>query len=214
MDKLLKTLKEIKDIMNFRGTINELSSLEDFTNRCKKLNLIPSNIRLTHIPREMRDDFINYLVEMTHQFVLKNKIDSWKEFERHPGCIRISSLLFQFGVRGVIFPLEFENDIVVNHIEENKKITLREFYQLYQIQFNYDGSFGSFKKFVEKKYGSFAEYCLLKGYDINNTKWESEETAIRVAQKIGTPNQVKLKSTSLYKYLEERNLLTELRKIS
>lgn len=205
MDKMLKNLKDIKVQANFQGTISEFVALDDFTAKCKVLRVIPANIKLSMLPRDSRDEFINYLVEVAHKFVMRNKIDTWLELERHSGSIKTAKLLFQFGVRGELFPLEDDEDPIPK--EEDRRLTFREFYELCQIQFHFDGSFGSFKKLIAKKYGSFAEYCLLKGYDINNTKWESDETAIRVAQKLGSANQVKLKSASLYKYLEEHNLL-------
>ena len=73
------------------------------------------------------------------------------------------------------------------------RLTLEEFYELCQIQFSYDGLFGAFKKLVSKKYGSFVEYYLERGYDINNTNWENDETALRVVKKIGSTEEVKKK---------------------
>jgi hypothetical protein len=209
MDALLKQLKDIKLAAKFDGTVLEFVALDDFTAICKKLKVVPVNIKLSMLPQDGQESFVNYLVEITHKFVLKEKIESWSEFKRHPDCFKIEKLLFQFGVRGALFPLDEENSNDGPLLLEDRKITFFEFYELCQIQFNFDGSFGSFKKMISKKYGSFAEYCLSRGYDINNTKWESDETAIRVARKIGSPAEVKAKSSSLYKYLDDRNLFPE-----
>lgn len=206
MDSLLKPLKVIKEILDFKGHVQDMTRIDNFHVLCKKHKFIPSNLKASMIPADNRDAMTDLLVELTHKFVLENNIDSWDEFARNPKTRKIAKLLFEFGVRGEVFPLEEEGQIK-KEVEEDRRLTFQEFYELYQIKFNFDGPFGSFKKVIEKNYGSFAEYCLLKGYDINNTKWESDETAIRIAQKIGSMEKVKSKSSSLYNYLNEKNLL-------
>lgn len=206
MDSLLKPLKDIKEIINFKGHVKDMTRIDNFHKLCKKHKIIPNNLKPSMIPAENRNAMTDLLVELTHKFVLENKIDSWEEFVSSPKTRKIAKLLFEFGVRGEVFPLE-EDGLSKKPEEEDRRLTFHEFYELCQIKFNFDGSFGSFKKMIEKKYGSFAEYCLLKGYDINNTKWESDETAIRIAQKIGSMEKVKSKSSSLYNYLNDKNLL-------
>lgn len=208
MDDMLKSLKDIKSLIKYQGTIQDMAKLGNFTEVCRKHRIVPKGFKPSMIPKEQRDKFIDYLVEITHKFVLKSEIDSWEEFARHPKTRVISKILFDFGVRGEVFPLE-EEDKPVATVPE-KRLTIHEFYELCQIKFNFDGSLGSFKKMISKRYGSFGEYCLSKGYDINNTKWESDETALRVAQKIGSLEDIKLKSSSLYKYLLEKNLLDKI----
>ena len=91
-------------------------------------------------------------------------------------------------------------------IPDSKRVTLEELYEVYRIKFNFNGSLQSFKRQITRTYGSYAEYCLKKGYDINTTRWDSEETALRVARKLGSIEEIGRKSPSLLKYLEERKL--------
>lgn len=208
MDDLLKSLKEIKAFIKYQGSIQELAAHDALTEICRKHKIVPGSIKTSMIPKDHRDKFTDYLVEITHKFVLKNEIDSWEEFVRHPKTRRIAKILFDFGVRGEVFPLEEEDKLVPSVVD--KRLTINELYELCQIKFNFDGSLGSFKKMISKRYGSFGEYCLERGYDINNTKWESDETALRVAKKIGSLEKIKIKSSSLYKYLLDNNLLDKI----
>ena len=55
--------------------------------------------------------------------------------------------------------------------------------------------------------GHFCRAPKSRGYDINGTKWESDETAIRVACKLGSLDAIEQKSISLFKYLQQRDLV-------
>jgi len=210
MDELLKTVKEIQGLADFNGSPKEFITSKIFLPFCSKHNLIPSNLKTSDMNKERRNLYIDYLVSLTQTYIEDKNITSWEEFKAHDDNKKVWKILFNFGVRG---ELEFDRDKADSEQESSlTKLTLEEFYKLYQIQFNYDGSFRSFKKNIVSQYGSFTEYCLKKGHAINNTKWECEETALRVAQKIGSLEKVKEKSPSLYKYLHEKNIHKKIEK--
>jgi hypothetical protein len=206
MDNYLKTLKEIFEMSCFEGTQEDFISSKSFISFLNKERIIPSNLKKSDMSRDQRDLYIDYLALLTQEHIDRNKILSWDDLKSHSSCKKSWKMLFEFGVRG---ELVFENQEIITE-ESLTRITFREFYELCQIQFYYDGSFGSFKKMISKKYGSFAEYCLERGHDINNTKWESDETALRVAEKIGSTENIKVMSSSLYRYLEEKKILKKI----
>ena len=203
MDELLKTVKEIQELANFNGSPKDFITSKIFLSFCSKHNLIPSNLKKSDMNKECRDLHIDYLVSLTQDYIDDKNVTSWEEFKTHNSNKKVWKILFDFGVRG---ELEFDRNEAGFEQESLTKLTFEEFYELCQIQFHYDGSFRSFKKMIVSTYGSFTEYCLKKGYDINNTKWECEETALRVAQKIGSLERIKEKSPILYKYLHEKNI--------
>jgi hypothetical protein len=80
-------------------------------------------------------------------------------------------------------------------------ITCLEVFELYKIKYpNYTGNFRQFSKAIDDRYGSYTEYCLNKGYCINNTNW-NEGLAKKVATKIGSMEEVENHSSSLANFL-------------
>lgn len=209
MDKKLKTLKEIKEALAYEGKVSELKGDEKLLNFCFK-NCVIVRLQPSDLNRNQKEKYTNFLIELTKDY-LKNKpeIDSWEAFRQQNDTKKTHRFLHEFGVKGEVFPfreIEGEEKPVAR---PKTSLTLLEFYEMCQIQFHYSGSFDTFRKMITRQYGSFAEYCILKGYDINSTRWESEETALRVAAKLGSLEAVKTRSRSLLKYLEERNLMEE-----
>jgi hypothetical protein len=146
-------------------------------------------------------------VAQTRAFLTQHKdVNDWKDFVRMPEVRRIHKMLFEYGIRAEVFPEAPAEKGASIRARSATSLTLPELYEVCQFKLHFSGSFLSFKRLIQRQYGSFAEYCLLKGYDINTTKWESDETAIRVARKIGSMENVKAKSKSLYSYINEKNL--------
>jgi hypothetical protein len=209
MDQQLISIREIQKLEEVRGNRDDFVKSDEFLKICSKHKAIPRDLKKSSLNKTKRDLYIDYLVSLTQEYIDENSIVSWDHFKSKDNTRRVAKLLFEFGVPGEVNYYGCSESKTENS-EELTKLTFKEFYELCQIQFNYEGSYGSFKKMVSKKYGSFAEYCLERGYDINNTKWENDETAVRVAEKIGSLEDIKTKSNSLYKYLLENGLTKRL----
>jgi len=208
MDALLVTLNEIKKELSFEGTKEDLIKSGSVLKYCKKKNAI-AKINPGDWDKKSRIEYTEFLVSHTRSYLNANPhITSWNEFSRQKDTRRIHKMLHEYGVKGELFPLESLEEVKPKQ-RSKTSLTMPEFYELCQIQFHFQGSFLSFKRFIQRQYGSFAEYCIMKGYDINSTKWENDETAIRVARKLGSVEKVKEKSASLYKYLNEKDLLEQ-----
>lgn len=209
VDDFIVQASDARSFARFEGTTAEFklsSMVVDWCIREKKI------VRLS--PQEMsrkdKDRYTDYLVSLLKSYLKSHsEISSWVDFASRKENIKIQSLFHQFGVRGEVFGFESfkEDDTKTERSKTN--LTFEEFYEMCQIQFHYQGSFGSFKKMIARKYGSFAEYCVDRGYDINGTRWDSNETALRVAKKLGSLEAIKLRAVSLYKYLSEKGLLEQ-----
>ena len=208
MDNLIIKLSDVKAALQFQGTIEKFKSSKELINYCCKHGFI-AIVTPGYLSKELREVYTIHLVELTKSFILRNPaITSRDEFAKRKDTKKVNKLFFEYGVTAEIFPQEIESDTPVE-IRSKTSLKMKEFYEVCQIQFHFEGSFLSFKKFIQRQYGSFAEYCIQKGYDINSSKWESDETALRVARKLGSLDAVKAKSKSLYNYLVEHSLLDE-----
>lgn len=209
MDSKLKALKDIKEAIKYEGSVTELKNDDRLLDYCFK-NFVIVKLKPGDLSREQREKYIDFLVEMTKDHITSRpEVTTWDDFKKLPDTKKVHGMLHEFGVKGEVFPYE-KNKVDTQSPERSKtSLTLDEFYELCQVQFNYNGSLGSFKKFIAKQYGSFAEYCIIKGYDVNNTKWENDETALRVARKLGSRDAIAKRSKSLLKYLEDKELLSE-----
>ena len=209
MDNLIVLAKDAKDSSGYVGSTDEFKHSAEVVSWCVENRRI---IRLS--PQEMtgaeKNRYTDFLVSLMREYLIAHpKVTTWSEFASLPENNKTQALFHQFGVRGEVFGVEsFQDDEAPRAERSRKNLTFMEFYELCQIQFHYEGSFGSFKKLIARKYGSFAEYCILRGYDINGTKWENDETAIRVAQKLGSLTEIKNRAGSLYKYLHDHRLLS------
>jgi hypothetical protein len=206
VDLLLRKVSELKDVAKFKGTEEKFRTSEKLVTLCRKLSVIAEIRDPSKIGREHRDDYYTHLVALTKKHLFANPSQkNWSNFCADPGNRKIHKILQEFGIRQELF--SDNADATYTPLQNsNRNITIEELYELCQIQFNFDGTMSSFKRYLQRTYGSFAEYCIEKGYDINNTRWESKETAIRVAEKLGSIEEIKTRSASLYKYLEENNL--------
>lgn len=210
MNHLLVPLQEIKRELGFSERIAELKDSPELLRYCLKNRVIASQVGPEDFTnrRSDRDAYTNLLVELTQNFLeIHPEIQTWQDFSSHKDTKKVHRLLFEFGVRGEVFPFETESEEKKESSKSKTSLTLPEFYELCQIQFHFGGTFESFKRHIQRQYGSFAEYCISKGYDINSTRWENDETAIRVAQKLGSLEEVLRRSKSLHKYLSDRDLL-------
>jgi hypothetical protein len=208
MDALLSQLRKAFDESKFKGTFEDFKTSEAAItwalNKNRILRLQPQDLA-----REHRKVYTQHLTKMTKEYLQKNKnIKTWRDFAEHADNKSVHKILHQFGVRGEVFGIEsFQDEAQVQKTQNPTSITILELYELYQIQHHYNGTFSSFKRVIQRKYGSFAEFCIKKGYDINSSKWESDESAVRVAKALGSISEVKKRSTSLMKYLTENDLL-------
>lgn len=208
MDKKLKTLKEIKEALAYEGKASDLKGDERLLNFCFK-NCVIVKLRPEDFRNEaQRGRYTDFLVALTKEYIkCKPEIASWDAFRQQSDTKKTHGFLHEFGVAGEIFPFA-ETEIQETPKSRPKtSLTLQEFYEMCQIQFHYSGTYSAFNRMIGRQYGSFAEYCILKGYDINSTRWESDETALRVAAKLGSLDAVQARSKSLYKYLHDRNLV-------
>jgi len=209
VDQFIISLLEIKEAIKFEGSIEDLKESGLFVSYCKSKKLI-AIVLPNHLNKKDRSEYVEYLVRIAKKYIKENtQVRSWADFQKQKDTRKVHKMLHEYGVTAELFPLECLTEQKKLSSRSKTSLTMPEFYEMCQIQFHFQGSFLSFKKFVQRQYGSFAEYCILKGYDINSSKWESDETAIRVAKKLGSINAVKEKSKSLYKYLVDRKLLEE-----
>ena len=211
MDHLIISLTEAKTCSGFDGKTAEFKKSRELVEFCIKNNKIVDSVH----PSEMNDGlfnfYFNHLLNMTRTIVSHltdfNGIDDLKN---RPAFRKSFKILWEFGVIGEIRNhSEGSSKLFEDQKRSATSITIKELYEVALVQLSFSGSELAFKKQVQRLYGSFAEYCIEKGYDINTTKWESNETALRVAKKIGSIEAVKNKSKSLYKYLLENNLTGE-----
>lgn len=209
MDNLIKSVKELKELSCYSGSLNQFKSSKELVETCRRLSLIADIKDPSIINKAAFDDYFTHLSALTKIFLFKHReLKVWSKFASHPECRKIQKIFHEIGIaRSSGLFTDEEEAFYDPLIPDSKKVTLEELYEVYCIKFNYTGSLPSFKRQITRIYGSYAEYCLEKGYDINSTKWESEETAIRVAKKLGSIDKVKEKSSSLLKYLESRKLI-------
>lgn len=207
MDAWLRALRDIKKEIGYVDLIDKLKVDECLLRYCEDAQIIVKNLRPIDFRNRKteRNKYTDHLLRLTQKFLrVHPEIRTWEEFKSHQETKSVWRLLNEFGVRQEIFPSKIGNDEKEERSKTN--LTLSEFYEVCQIHFHFNGTFESFKRSIQRQYGSFAEYCLMKGYDINSTKWENDETAIRVAKKLGSREEVKKQSSSLYKYLTDKKL--------
>ncbi|MGE3759147.1 MAG: hypothetical protein AB7H97_15395 [Pseudobdellovibrionaceae bacterium] len=211
MDSLIRSVSELKEMSGYRGNVTQFRSSKELITYCRANGLIADIKKPSDICNSAFDEYYTHLCALAKKYLFEHRhLKHWDKFAASAKNRKAHKILHEFGVaRGSgIFSDEPEDKY--DPVETTtKKITLEELYDVYQIKFNFDGSFLSFKKQIQRTYGSYAEFCLAKGLDINNTKWESDETAIRVARKLGSAAVVKEKCPSLLKYLEEKKLFKE-----
>lgn len=210
MDLLIKKVSEIKVQARFKGSDVQFRSSQKLVLFCRRSGLIAEVRDPTDINIECRDDYYTHLVALTKKHLFANpEQKNWAKFCADPANRKTQKILQEFGVRQELFSSD-EAAVYSPFQNPSRNLTIEEFYYLCQIQFNFDGSLSAFKRYVQRTYGSFAEYCIDKGYDINSCRWESEETALRVATRLGTIPEIKRKSSSLYNFLESKGLLKKL----
>lgn len=211
MDLLLRKVSELKELAKFKGTEEKFRSSDKLVTLCRKMGVIAEIRDPAKIGRDFRDDYYTHLVALTKKHLFANPDQKcWAKFCADPANRKVHMILQEFGVRQELFS-DSEVAVYTPLQSSDRNITIEELYELCQIQFNFDGSMSSFKRYLQRTYGSFAEYCIEKGYDINSCKWETEETAMRVAHRLGSIDEIKRKSSSLYNFLESKNLLKTLK---
>lgn len=208
MDSLIKELKDLKTMCNYEGSIADFKSSDELVDICIKSKSIAKSVKSQQLKKKRRDDYFKHLCELTTLYLSSRPhIETWDEFCSINTNKSTSKLLFDYGVRGQLF----QSDGYLKEKPENKpsetRVTIDELYDMCKIRFNFKGTKGAFKKHIQNEYGSYAEYCLQMGYDINATKWEDPQAALRCANKIGNIEDVKKKSPSLYNYLSEKGLM-------
>lgn len=216
MDSLIRSITELKEMAGYKGSLAQFKNSKELVFVCRKFGVVADIKNPADICKSSFDDYYTHLCSLAKKYLFEHReLKYWGKFATSQNNRKIHKIFHEFGVaRGSgIFSEEPEDKY--DPVESNtKRITLEELYDVYQIKYNFDGSFLSFKKQIQKTYGSYAEFCLAKGLDINTTKWESDETAIRVARKLGSLSAIKEKCPSLMKYLEDKKLVREVFKES
>jgi hypothetical protein len=209
MDSFIRSIADLKVMAGYKGSLAQFKSSKELVKCCRANGVIADIKKPSDICKASFDEYYTHLCALAKKYLFEHRhLKYWEKFATSPTNQKVHKILHEFGVaRGSgIFSDQPEDKY--DPIESNtKKITLEELYEVYQIKFNFDGSFLAFKKQIQKAYGSYAEFCLAKGLEINSTKWESDETAIRVARKLGSVETVKEKCPSLLKYLEDKKLI-------
>lgn len=205
MDSLIRSIQELKMLSGYKGGLKQFRSSSDLVLFCRKNQLIADIKDPADICKNCSDEYYTHLTALTKQYLFKNKeMKSWEKFASNPENRKAHKILHEFGVRGELFSERSDDEY--DPIAPNKtRITIEDLHEIYQIKFNYEGSLQTFKKQIWRMYGSYAEFCLEKGYDINNVRWEPE-FAIRVANKIGSKEEILKKCPTLWKYIEENKL--------
>jgi hypothetical protein len=209
MDQLIRSVKKLKELSAYGGSLAQFKSSKDLVEVCRRHGLIADIKDPSTICKSSLDDYFTHLCALTKVFLFEHPdLKVWAKFAEYPECRKIQKIFHEIGIArssGL-----FTDDVEAQYdplIPDSKRVTLEELFEVYRIKFNFSGSLQSFKRQITRTYGSYAEYCLKKGYDINTTRWDSEETALRVARKLGSLEEVQRKSPSLLKYLEERKLI-------
>ncbi|KYG67624.1 hypothetical protein AZI85_17240 [Bdellovibrio bacteriovorus] len=211
MDSLVRSVAELKEMAGYKGNLAKFKSSKELVLCCRKFGVIADIKDPSDICKSSFDDYYTHLCALAKKYLFEHRdLKFWSKFATSHDNRKVHKIFHEFGVARGSGIFSEEPDDKYDPTESNTtKITLEELYDVYQIKYNFDGSFLSFKKQIQKAYGSYAEFCLAKGLDINTTKWESDETAIRVARKLGSVDAVKEKCPSLLKYLEDKKLLRE-----
>ncbi len=205
MDSLIVSVQDLKEKAGFKGSLKQFKSSKDLVTFCRKTGVIADIRDPADICKSALDDYFTHLCALTKQYLFDNKeLKAWEKFASRPENRKVHKILHEFGVRGELFSEASEE--VYDPITPNPtRITIEDLHEIYQIKFNYEGSLQTFKKQIWRMYGSYAEFCLEKGYDINNVRWEPD-FAIRVANKIGSKEKIQKKCPTLWKYIEENKL--------
>lgn len=211
MDELIKPLSSVRREANFSGTNTEFKASRELIEYCIANKIIVSQVHPAEINKDFFNDYFAFLLNLSLDHLSTSPVEEIEMLESLEGFRKSYKILWEFGV---IADLKRKLGVSESKQKVSQRsdtaLTMEQFYELCKAQFGYAGSFGSFKKYVQKIYGSFAEYCLMKGYDINATKWEDEAVAIRVVEKLGSPEVVQVKSPSLYKFIVENDLFSKL----
>lgn len=212
MDSLIRSVADLKDLASYKGSLKQFRSSRELVDTCRRHGLIADIKNPAEICKSAFDDYFTHLCALAKKYLFeKRHLKVWSKFASDPGCRKASKIFHEIGVARSSGLFVEEEDVEYDpRLPDSKRVTLEELYEVYRIKFNYAGSLAAFRRQIMRLYGSYAEYCLAKGYDINTTKWDSEETAIRVAKKLGSPAEIQKQCPSLWKYLEERKLASKL----
>jgi hypothetical protein len=215
MDSMLKTLTEVRRAMGFKGTNGELLISEELIYFCVENQIILKSVKSKDMDSVLYEEkYYPFLLNSAwKQLASLKHLDDADQLRSEPGYQKVAKVLWDHGVFGDLrerFKKYREDENASIKVKQQPKITLAEVHLNCQIYHGYTGSYSAFMKHIQRTYGSFAEYCLQKGYDINTTKWGDKDTALRVARKIGSEVEIKHQSPSLYKFLIENGLLENL----
>lgn len=209
MDELIRSIKELKELSSYGGSLSQFKSSKELVDVCRRHGVVADIKDPAIICKAAFDEYFTHLCALTKKYLFEHRdLKVWSKFASQPDCRKIQKIFHEIGIArssGL-----FTDDVEAEYdplIPDSKRVTLEELYEVYRIKFNFNGSLQSFKRQITRVYGSYAEYCLTKGYDINTTRWDSEETALRVARKLGNFDEIQRKSPSLMKYLEDHKLL-------
>jgi hypothetical protein len=215
MDAKLKDLKVLKIAKGFAGPLKDFKGSLAMVEICEQQQVIAKSVMPAAIPREpvgLRDRYFNHLCRLAVAFLKENPtVRSWEDFCASKTTRQVTKVFFEFGVKAEVFDRIPEGSTKASNPASRTKVTLDEVYELCTIKFNYSGGFSTFKRLICEHYGSFAEYCLQKGYDLNHSKWDDKDVAIRCAQKLGSIEAIQARSSTLYNYLNDNNLLRSLK---
>jgi hypothetical protein len=171
------------------------------------IRLIPGQLRKEH-----RIDYIQYLDQMIRSsFGDFSQFDDWNHFATQENNVNIANLVQEFGLRSTFFKETQGSNTRIDYSKEtsDKRITIQEVYEAACVKLGYNGTLGSFKTYISHHYGSFAEYCVGKGYDVNECKWQNKKTAMRVAKMFSGKKEIQARAPGLYAYLKRQHLLNE-----
>ena len=205
MQNQLVELAEAKTACGFKGSQAEFKKSKELIDYCIKNRKIVRVTSPTQLNLEHFHEYHKHLLKLARAFVREKKLRTWDELQNHAETTKVAKILHEFGVRSELFQNEVDEEV------EDPGVTLTQIWEAAKVHYGFKGSEGSFKRWLQERYGSVAEYCLAKGLPINATKWESHETAIRVAKKLGSLNEIRAKSKSLYKYLDSEDLISKLK---
>lgn len=208
MDDMVMSVKDLKKLSSYSGSLKQFKSSKELVEVCRRNSLIADIKDPAQINKGSFDDYFTHLCALTKQYLFEHReLKVWDKFASSAECKKVAKIFHEIGIaRSSGLFSDGEDEEYDPLIPNSKRVTLEELYEVYSLKYNFNGSLQSFKRQITRMYGSYAEYCLQKGYDINTTKWDSEETAIRVARKLGSLSEIERKSPSLLKYLDERNL--------
>jgi hypothetical protein len=206
MDHLIISIKQIHAQTREQITIGEYKGSSQLVNACIRLKVIAKGASAQSFLKSDRDRYTTFLESLARDYLAAHpNVKSWDAFKVVSENRAVAKIFFDYGVKNSVFDNLGEQKSGHQSVER-KRVTVEDLHEICVIRFNFTGSIVSFKRMIEDHFGSYAEYCITKGYELNQSKWDDREAAIRCAKKLGSLEEIRDRSASLYKFIVDNDL--------